>query len=365
GPSAASSWSLRRLLRVAVEDGADRAEPFGRDAADKHAGLLHRRLEVADRRAEERAALDDRRPHRSLVLQFLQVDDVVVVPGPQLEDARRLFGAGEFFLDEHRQFAAADPRVAGLGDLHLVAADEAPGGAPTFLGLAAGKRQGGHGKGSQENDCTEGGDTASHLLQRLLSAPVRPYLRLGTVDCVWRWLSADPREVVDLAGAGTLAAGVEDRHLGEELRRWRGIVARRRLVALARRHAAVALALAAMLEVLALLGLFPQSVVVAVPLALFIVSIAVFASRGPSPFGLARLLDDKLGLNDRLATALEIEARGGQESPLERRTVADAAGLLAAGREDWHASAARAGRYDWSVLGGVVLALAVVVAIGL
>jgi len=182
---------------------------------------------------------------------------------------------------------------------------------------------------------------------------------------VWRWLSADPREVVDLAGAGTLAAGVEDRHLGEELRRWRGIVARRRLVALARRHAAVALALAAMLEVLALLGLFPQSVVVAVPLALFIVSIAVFASRGPSPFGLARLLDDKLGLNDRLATALEIEARGGQESPLERRTVADAAGLLAAGREDWHASAARAGRYDWSVLGGVVLALAVVVAIGL
>src|SRR6185312_10026091 len=47
----------------------------------------------------------------------------------------------------------------------------------------------------------------------------------------------------------------------------------------------------------------------------------------------------------------------------ERRTVADAAGLLAAGREDWHASAARAGRYDWSVLGGVVLALAVVVAI--
>jgi hypothetical protein len=38
---------------------------------------------------------------------------------------------------------------------------------------------------------------------------------------------------------------------------------------------------------------------------------------------------------------------------------------LAAGREDWHASAARAGRYDWSALGGVVLALAVVVAIGL
>ena len=153
--------------------------------------------------------------------------------------------------------------------------------------------------------------------------------------------------------------------MGDELRRWRGIVARRRLVALARRHATVALGLAALLEILALLDVFPQWVVVAVPLAYFLVAVVAFAVQGPTPFGLARLLDDKLGLNDRLATALEIEARDGQESPLERRTVADAASLLAAGREDWHASAARAGRDDWSVLGGVVLALAVVVAIAL
>src|SRR4051794_30086984 len=171
---------------------------------------------------------------------------------------------------------------------------------------------------------------------RVLSAPPRPYLRLGTVDYVWRWLSADPREVVDLAGAGALAAGVEDRHLGDELRRWRGIVARRRLVALARRHAAVALGLAALLELLALLCLLPPWVVGAGRAGYFVVAVAGLAVQGPSPFGLARLLDDELGLNDRLATALEIEARGGQESPLERRTVADAAGLLAAGREDWH-----------------------------
>jgi hypothetical protein len=180
---------------------------------------------------------------------------------------------------------------------------------------------------------------------------------------VWRWLSADPREVVDLAGAGTLAAGVEERHLGDELRRWRGIVARRRLIALIRRHAAVALGLAALLEVLVLIDVLPQWVVVAVPLTYFVVAVSILAFQGPSPFGLARLLDDKLGLNDRLATALEIEARGGEESRLERRTVADAAGLLAAGRQDWHASPARAGGHDWSVLGGVVLALAVVVGI--
>jgi hypothetical protein len=190
-------------------------------------------------------------------------------------------------------------------------------------------------------------------------------LRLCIVDYVWRWLSADPREVVDLAGPGALADGADERHLGDELRRWRGIVARRRLVALVRRHGAIALGLAAVLEVLALLGAFPQWVVVAVPLALFVVSVAFFALQGPSPFELARLLDDKLGLKDRLATALEIEARDGRPSPLERRTVADAAGLLAAGREDWNARPARAGRGDCSVLGGVVLALAVVVAIGL
>ncbi|HVX33301.1 MAG TPA: hypothetical protein VHA80_09195, partial [Solirubrobacterales bacterium] len=139
---------------------------------------------------------------------------------------------------------------------------------------------------------------------------------------MWRWLAADPRDVVDLAGAGELGEPARGATLGEELRHWRGVVARHRLVALARRHAAVTLALAALLEIAAQLDAFPQWVVVAVPLALFLVAVTTLALRGPSPFGLARLLDDRLGLNDRLATALEIEARGG-DSPLERRTVAD------------------------------------------
>jgi hypothetical protein len=180
---------------------------------------------------------------------------------------------------------------------------------------------------------------------------------------VWRWLAADPRDVVDLAGAGALAGGSDGPALGEELQRWRRIVARRRLIALVRRHGAVALGLAAALEILAQLDAIPQWVVVAVPLATFLVSVTAFALRGPSPFGLARLLDDKLGLNDRLATALEIEARGGGETPLERRTCADAAGLLRAGRDDWHASTAPGGR-DWWALAGPVAALAIVVAIG-
>ncbi|HEX3361545.1 MAG TPA: hypothetical protein VHS74_11190, partial [Solirubrobacterales bacterium] len=69
---------------------------------------------------------------------------------------------------------------------------------------------------------------------------------------MWRWPEADPREVVDLAGAGTLADGAAEADLGSELRHWRGVVTRRRLVALLRRQGAIALGLAAVLEVLAL-----------------------------------------------------------------------------------------------------------------
>jgi hypothetical protein len=181
---------------------------------------------------------------------------------------------------------------------------------------------------------------------------------------VWRWPAAESREVVDLAGAGTPGAASTEANLGAELRHWRGTVARRRLVALARRNGALALGLAVVLEILAQFDVFPQWVVVAVPLAALVAVVGFFAARGPSPFELARLLDDKLGLNDRLATALEIEAgRGGAQTPLERRTVADAAALLAAGREDWHASAERAGR-DWWALVAPVAALAVIVVVG-
>ena len=180
---------------------------------------------------------------------------------------------------------------------------------------------------------------------------------------MWRWLSAEPRDVVDLAGAGTIAAADERPHLGEELHRWRRIVGRRRLVVLLRRHLAAALVLAALLEILAQLGAFPQWVVIAVPLVLFVASVTFFALRGPSPFGLARLLDEELGLNDRLATALEIEARGGAGTPLEARTVGDAAALLRAGREDWHASAAPADR-DWWALAVPIVAIAAVVGVG-
>src|SRR6185437_2350320 len=115
---------------------------------------LPRRLEVsgelADRRAEERAALDDGGAGVPAPVQFLQVDDVVVVLRPQLEDPGRFFGAGEFFLEEHRQFAAADAGAAALEDLDVVATDPTGGRAPTFLRLS------GECDGGEEEGATKG-----------------------------------------------------------------------------------------------------------------------------------------------------------------------------------------------------------------
>ena len=166
-----------------------------------------------------------------------------------------------------------------------------------------------------------------HLLDKAYSTPcTRRPKRLGTVEHMWRWLAAEPREVVDLAGA---------RALGGRLRREPGsptscgagggsspaaasscwpIAMRRRTRSRraardprpARRPPAVDRRRD--------------------PARLFVASVGFFMSRGPRRSRLARLLDDKLGLNDRLATALEIEARGdggpgskGGPSPTRRR----------------------------------------------
>src|SRR5271156_3936164 len=124
------------LFRVTGEDGLDLAQAAGGDGRLDLARLQHRALEVADRRAEERAALDDGGAGAAAALQFLQVDDVVVLLGRELQDSGGLFGARKFFLDEHRQFPATDPGAAAGEHLHVVATDEAVVVAPAFLATA-------------------------------------------------------------------------------------------------------------------------------------------------------------------------------------------------------------------------------------
>ncbi len=102
-----------------------------------------------------------------------------------------------------------------------------------------------------------------------------------------------------------MASGLEP---GLEHQRVR--IQRSRLGVLLRRHATVALALAILLEALALLGVVPQLVVAVVPLVLLVATIGWALRRRLSLPAVAQLLDQRLRLFDRLGTALELERRG-------------------------------------------------------
>ena len=166
--------------------------------------------------------------------------------------------------------------------------------------------------------------------------------------------------------SGTGASAASDLEPG--LSRQRVRIQRSRLWVLLRRHATVALALAIVLEALALLGAVPQLVVVVAPLVLLAVTIAWALRRQLSLAAVAQLLDARLGLFDRLGTALELERRGagngGPRGALERRAVAEAAALLAGGASQWRSRPAPAPR-EWGAAAAALLVLAALVAVAI
>jgi uncharacterized membrane protein YgcG len=201
-----------------------------------------------------------------------------------------------------------------------------------------------------------------------------------------RWLRADPREVVEVSAAAAASSGAGERPvqgsdtaaagrategafrpgaaaeaggLVPALARLRVRIQRSRLLVLLRRHALLALVPAIVLEALALAGVAPQVVVVLVPLALFVATVARALRRRPSLAAVAQLLDERLRLFDRLGTALELERRGAGNGggELERRAVAEAAALVEAGARGWQPRARKAPR-EWAALGAALLALA-------
>jgi hypothetical protein len=178
------------------------------------------------------------------------------------------------------------------------------------------------------------------------------------------WLLADPRDVVavGVARAGGpapgAAAGIE-----AGLSRLSARIQRARLPVLLRRHATVALALAALLEALALAGVLPQLAVVIAPLVLFAVTVGWALRHRLSPAATAQFLDERLLLFDRLGTGLELERRGvGDDSggELERRTLAEATRLVEDGIRDWRPRAAAAPR-EWAAAGAALAVLAALV----
>jgi hypothetical protein len=143
----------------------------------------------------------------------------------------------------------------------------------------------------------------------------------------------------------------------------RGRIVRRWALAVAGRYALVALALAVVGAALAALGLIGRDLVVAVPLVLFVAALACRLLRPPSLGQVARLLDDRLGLFDVTATALELEDAGAatREGPAAP-VFAEAAALLRAGVTDWRLRLRSGGR-ELAVGAALVVALVALVAV--
>jgi hypothetical protein len=100
------------------------------------------------------------------------------------------------------------------------------------------------------------------------------------------------------------------------------------------------------------------------PGALFLVALGARLSRPPSLGEVARLLDDRLGLFDVTATALQVERSGGpvDEGPAAP-VFAEAAALLRAGAATWKPRA-RLGVRELGIATGLLAALALIVVVG-
>jgi hypothetical protein len=185
-----------------------------------------------------------------------------------------------------------------------------------------------------------------------------------------RWLLAGPSEVLQVRSltrsfgldlAEQPADHPEDLLIG--LQRWRARVQRRRAGVLLRRHLILAATLSIVLQALVVAGAIPQAALLA-PLALLLVGVGIELARGPTLEDVAHLLDEQLGLFDRIGTGLGIQRHAGStQRLLERRAVAEASGLTAASLGGSRASAVPAPR-EWSSLAVALVALAVVVLAG-
>jgi hypothetical protein len=163
-------------------------------------------------------------------------------------------------------------------------------------------------------------------------------------------------------GSAPTEAGVAT--FDSDLRLLRRRVVRRWAAAVAGRYAVGALALAVVPALLAALGAIGWAWAIAVPAAVFLLALGARLSRPPSTAEVARLLDDRLGLFDVTATALQLERAGepvdeGPAAPV----FAEAAALLRAGASTWRPRT-RLGRRELAAAAGLLVSLGVIVALG-
>jgi hypothetical protein len=175
-------------------------------------------------------------------------------------------------------------------------------------------------------------------------------------------------DLVDVSGSpegdGSARVGAGAATFDADLRLVRRRVVWRWALAVAARCGIAALAVAVVPALFAAFGLIGWIWAVVVPAALFLVALGVLLSRPPSLAQVARLLDDRLGLFDVTATALEVERAGepvdeGPAAPV----YAEAAALLRAGASTWRPRT-RLGSRDLAAAGALVVVLAVIVLVG-
>lgn len=149
-----------------------------------------------------------------------------------------------------------------------------------------------------------------------------------------------------------------------DLRLLRRRVVGRWALAVAGRYVVAALGVAVVPALLAAFGAIGWIWAIVVPAALCLVALAVRLSRPPSTAEVARLLDDRLGLFDVTATALQFERAG---EPIEEGPAApvfaEAAALLRAGASTWRPRTRLGGR-ELAVAGTLVVVLAAIAAVG-
>jgi hypothetical protein len=166
------------------------------------------------------------------------------------------------------------------------------------------------------------------------------------------------------AGAGSARGEAGAATFDADLRLLRRRVVRRWALAVAGRYAIAALAVAVVPALLAAFGLIGWVWAIGVPAGLFVVALAVRLARPPSLTQVARLLDDRLGLFDVTATALQVERAGGPvDEGAAAPVFAEAAALLRAGASTWRPRA-RIGTRALAAAGGLVVVLAAIVLIG-
>ena len=176
-----------------------------------------------------------------------------------------------------------------------------------------------------------------------------------------RWASADARDVVSVVPRRHLSSAVPaPSSFAKRLDRWRARIARRRALAVVRRHLLVLAALVVVAEIVVLLtGNGHRPVWLIAPLLLALVDGAVVRARSVPADRAARMLDADLGLHERVGTALELQAAPAAPRGLGALVVDEANSALGESLGSSRA-VARASRAEWSWLLAVIAALAVV-----